>query len=618
MRTARATISRSCNNACVFCNVPDRLDGRAVDAQALRATIDAARAGGATDLELTGGEPSLSAHVIAASAYARGLGLRTHLITNGRVLSDLDKLRRLHAVGVHRLVIGLHSMDESRHRHLVGGDPVAFSQTRRALTLSRDLFARTLRVVVTAENLGDLPALLKLAAEEGADLDVRHVQREGLAATRWAALRPDPHDALNALDALLHEAVAVGVTVHHDGFRGLVGRPDPSPGALTAVRADLLRAEVLPPSLTGGIGEGWERLRGDRPEAAQELAWRGLVGGSPPDRTFAAVADPVVVLVTPDLDDLTARSTLPGLQHALGGRARLVTPFRGTFSPTDAGGVATGVLGRLRGLVSAPPLGDQPGSDARAAAWTWLTTHADLRDARTVVVAGHAAAAWVRRQADARTDLRLIVLEDRALHDFEPGVLHDGDILCTPLAAHAALHHAAGVPPSTLWPAPWPVWRPHLADLPAPSTARHLLWIGEAPPDRLEVIHATTLPDAPSLRALLSRVRVAAIQVPPRAPPASAAWFAVLAAAGRAVVAPSHPTSRAHLTHGEDGLLVASNDRLALAAMDLFDDPSRADRLGLQAARNAAAYDAISLARALRDGGSRPLAVRGSDRWRPW
>jgi molybdenum cofactor biosynthesis enzyme MoaA len=89
MRSDRVFTNLTCNQGCTYCTDRRPSEDRAfVRADAVRARIDSALRGGASELVLTGGEPTLRSDLPALVAYARTRGAASVVLeTNATVLS---------------------------------------------------------------------------------------------------------------------------------------------------------------------------------------------------------------------------------------------------------------------------------------------------------------------------------------------------------------------------------------------------------------------------------------------------------------------------------------------------------------------------------------------------
>src|SRR5688572_14518908 len=90
MRVARVLTNETCNQNCAFCNTRRPSEKRDfVRREAVHARIEAAVAGGATELVLTGGEPTLRRDLPALVVRARQQGAsRVVLETNAALVSS--------------------------------------------------------------------------------------------------------------------------------------------------------------------------------------------------------------------------------------------------------------------------------------------------------------------------------------------------------------------------------------------------------------------------------------------------------------------------------------------------------------------------------------------------
>lgn len=656
MRSTTLRISRSCNNACQFCEVKATLDGRPVPAPSIRAALDAAAQRGVERVVFSGGEPTLSAAVTGALSYAKGLGLRTALATNGRLIGDAERAGRVYAAGLDEVLLALHSTDAERHRQLVGGDTLAHGQALQALALAAGRASVTLRTVLTRINLHDLPALIQLAAEHGALFEVRRVRRRGEAAGRWAELCLTEDEALTALDGALRAAAAAGVPTRFVAFGG-----GPPSGAVVEDRAvDLIDARlfdagILTPAMRGGLRQPDAALRKSLAaarkvdEGALALIWasQGAPWQDPPttaggtDTTRAPFASApargsIAVIAAPPDDPWSNLSTLPGLVHDLRARGADVTlhsPYdiawdpAGIAAPPVAAGLARLGAG-LRSLVRGPaaPLAHpervEPEDPATRAAWDRFLGGLDLSRAGLVVTADAATAARLRSTG---VTARIVTIEEALLDGLS---LHmaTGDVLRSPYWHHLNLYLASAVDPAHLHPRPVPVFAPHLAGEPAERCAELVILGGELVDPALKAHGALLAPSrrpAEGWAAVVQRLRTArAVIVPWRGdlPPTALRWLSLAIAAGRPIVAPAIPVVRDHVRHGVSGLLTPVGDAAAFAdAVASLRDDVRVARLAAGAKQSAMGVSTTSWAAELLQGAPATRGVRDDGgAWRPW
>jgi cyclic pyranopterin phosphate synthase len=106
-RSIEIAITARCNLACIGCRYGrDFMPGSQLPYAVVRDLLDDARDLGIWDIRLYGGEPLLHRDLPRMVEYAGGLGLQTHVTTNGMLLRQ--KLDGLWAAGLRNLTIGFY------------------------------------------------------------------------------------------------------------------------------------------------------------------------------------------------------------------------------------------------------------------------------------------------------------------------------------------------------------------------------------------------------------------------------------------------------------------------------------------------------------------------------
>ncbi len=168
--TSRLGILYRCNQTCTFCELAD-MDTE-VAPERVRSAIDEARARGSVRLIVTGGEPTLSRHLVDHVRYAKERGFsQIELQTNAVLLDREDLTKALAAAGLTSAQISLH-----------GPDP----EISDRLTAAPGTHARTLRGVDNLLAAGVRCLFNHLIFRDNCHLLVDFVE---MAASRWGAYR---------------------------------------------------------------------------------------------------------------------------------------------------------------------------------------------------------------------------------------------------------------------------------------------------------------------------------------------------------------------------------------------------------------------------------------------
>ncbi|WP_045227010.1 radical SAM protein [Methyloterricola oryzae] len=161
-----------CNARCGFCYYQDLLDNPVElepTYQALRGQLAALRGLGASEVEFTGGEPTIRGDLLDLVKYARELGFSNiSLITNGLRLANAGYAARLAQAGVNDVLFSLHGPDDAIHDQHTA-IPGSFSKILQAFAHMRELGVRCrITTTVTGLNVGHVPAIFGLALGLGA------------------------------------------------------------------------------------------------------------------------------------------------------------------------------------------------------------------------------------------------------------------------------------------------------------------------------------------------------------------------------------------------------------------------------------------------------------------
>ncbi len=110
--------TRHCNLRCAHCGAAGVRYPVELSAGQVRAVLDQLAAMGVRIFGVTGGEPLLRADLVPLLAFARGLGMRTGIATNGFLL-DGAMARQMARAGVHSIMVSLDG-PEGLHNEIAG------------------------------------------------------------------------------------------------------------------------------------------------------------------------------------------------------------------------------------------------------------------------------------------------------------------------------------------------------------------------------------------------------------------------------------------------------------------------------------------------------------------
>jgi len=162
-------MTRQCNLYCMHCYATASskpMPGELTTEEGFR-LIDQLADFEVPSILFSGGEPLMREDLFELAEYARQLGLRTVLSTNGTLI-DRETSDRIKQTGFSYVGISLDGIERTHDK--VRGKIGAFQASTEAIRHLRRSGVRTgLRFTVHAKNLQDLPAVLDLLESEGID-----------------------------------------------------------------------------------------------------------------------------------------------------------------------------------------------------------------------------------------------------------------------------------------------------------------------------------------------------------------------------------------------------------------------------------------------------------------
>lgn len=165
----RYYVTYRCSSRCQYCNVwqDPRFRGvRELGLEEAQALIAQGYEAGVRYIDFTGGEPTLYPYLPELLRYARGLGIKTEVTTNG-LSGEPGRLRET-AQWADKFNLSLDTLDPDAYRRLRGvGRLEDALETMEALAPIR---IPRIMTVVTRENLSELDRLVRYAQERRAEI----------------------------------------------------------------------------------------------------------------------------------------------------------------------------------------------------------------------------------------------------------------------------------------------------------------------------------------------------------------------------------------------------------------------------------------------------------------
>ncbi len=187
-----AELTHRCPLQCPYCSNPMQLGGASVEltTEEWRGVLTQAAALGALQVHFSGGEPTARRDLAELIRHAVDVGLYTNLITSG-VLLDEARVEGLAEAGLDHLQLSMQDADDANGDRVAGLTGAQRKKREVAAMVRRAGLPLTVNLVVHRQNLGNLPAMLEMAAGLGAArIEVAHVQYYGWALANRAALLP--------------------------------------------------------------------------------------------------------------------------------------------------------------------------------------------------------------------------------------------------------------------------------------------------------------------------------------------------------------------------------------------------------------------------------------------
>jgi len=186
-----AELTYACPLQCPYCANPiDYAKYQSeLDTEDWKRVLSQARLMGAVQLGFSGGEPLTRKDLPELVKYARDLGYYSNLITSGYGLTE-EKIVQLKEAGLDHIQVSIQASTQELNDHLAGTE--SFKHKKEVARLvKKHGYPMVLCVVIHRENIHQMPQILEMAEELGADyLELANTQYYGWAHANRDLLLP--------------------------------------------------------------------------------------------------------------------------------------------------------------------------------------------------------------------------------------------------------------------------------------------------------------------------------------------------------------------------------------------------------------------------------------------
>ncbi len=154
-------ITRDCIHDCIFCSVPKIKEY--LPLEEIKRRLKKYRELGYTDINITGGEPTLHPNLIDVIKYGVELGFKVRMTTNGVLLEDFDYVKRIKEAGIDRILFSVHHYDPLKEMYINGVDEPDLHKTLKGIENADKLGIEiNINVTVIRQNYNVLPEIVKM------------------------------------------------------------------------------------------------------------------------------------------------------------------------------------------------------------------------------------------------------------------------------------------------------------------------------------------------------------------------------------------------------------------------------------------------------------------------
>ncbi|MEQ1622382.1 MAG: pyrroloquinoline quinone biosynthesis protein PqqE [Methylococcales bacterium] len=213
-----AELTYACPLQCPYCSNPiDYANYQSeLDTEDWKRVLTQARKMGAVQLGFSGGEPLTRKDLAELVRHARDLGYYSNLITSGYGLTE-ERIIQLKEAGLDHIQVSIQASTQELNDHIAG---TASFQTKKEVAhlVKKHGYPMVLCVVIHRENIHQMPEILAMAEELGADyLELANTQYYGWAHANRDLLLPtkEQFEQAEAIAQAFKEKVAGKMKIYY-------------------------------------------------------------------------------------------------------------------------------------------------------------------------------------------------------------------------------------------------------------------------------------------------------------------------------------------------------------------------------------------------------------------
>jgi pyrroloquinoline quinone biosynthesis protein E len=213
-----AELTYACPLQCPYCSNPVDYSkySSELSTEDWKRVLSEAREMGAVQLGFSGGEPLTRKDLVELVRHARGLGYYSNLITSGYGMTE-EKIVQLKEAGLDHIQVSIQASTQELNDHIAG--TASFRHKKEVAHLVKKYgYPMVLCVVIHRENIHQMPDILAMAEELGADyLELANTQYYGWAHVNRDLLMPtqEQFEQAEAIAQAFKEKVAGKMKIYY-------------------------------------------------------------------------------------------------------------------------------------------------------------------------------------------------------------------------------------------------------------------------------------------------------------------------------------------------------------------------------------------------------------------